>query len=231
MRISKALMTGAVAAVAVAGSANASVLSFTVNWGPNGPMASGSGVVGLAVKVENGSASMQSITGAVSPNSSGNTYALPPGWTQQTLASSFSVGTASTPTGPSQYAFVRGGGGSTYETADVYGGAGSQSPLGFTANMLLDSGYSPADGAQVNVIWAFFKADGNLNLQGLTRFTFSGGSGQWTGVTYVNDSIGYWPWAQDISGTFNQLSAAVVPAPGAAALVGLAGLMVRRRRA
>jgi hypothetical protein len=196
MRNSLFGMCGMAATMAIAGSAGADVVSFTVNWGPVG--AKNEAVVGIAVKVDSGSASVQSITG-------GTTYGLPTGWSQQTLMPTFAAGTNPTASS-SQYGFVRGGGGPTAATADSYGGLGVDAPVGFTATLALDASYTP----EVN--------------DTITRtFTFDGTA--WTGAT-----TGGTPWSQADSGTFDQLSAAVVPAPGAIAVLGLAGLSVRRRR-
>jgi hypothetical protein len=205
-------MCSAVATVAVAGSAGASVVSFEVNWGPNGPSQQ---LVGIAVKVDNGPASVQSIT-------DGTTYNLPTGWSQQTLMSTFAAGTNPSAT-PSQYGFVRGAGGSTFSTASTYGGS-QPNPLGFTATLALDPS-TPAEGAQINVLWTTFVNDGTVSAQGGINFTYT--EGAWVRGTFSGPQ---YPWSQADSGTFNQLSAAVVPAPGAVALLGAAGLMARRRR-
>lgn len=214
---------GAAMAAAVAMPAAATTLSFTINWGPNGPMNPPSGpLVGLAVKINSGSASVQSITGATS----GAGYTLPTGWSQQTLKSSFIAGTNPT-AGPSQYGFVRGGGGATYDTADSYGGLGTQAPLGFTASFLLDASYVPNDGDTVSVIWTTFTNTGILSAQAGYTFTYSSSTTTWSGAGFGGS-----PWSQADSGTFNQLSAAVVPGSGVAVLgsLGLAGIARRRRR-
>jgi hypothetical protein len=210
-----------IAAIAVAlctaiPSAMASTLNFGINWGPTG---SPDPLVGLAVKVNFGSASVQSITG-------GTTYGLPSGWGQQTLADSFLAGSNPTAS-PSQYGFVRGGGGLTHGTADSYTG-----PIGFDATFALDDGYTPANGDGIQMIFAFFKADGALSVQGLVDWTYNSGTSSWDRQVYFNDAIGYWPWAQTISGSFDEFSAAVVPLPSGV-LMGLAGLgivAIRRRR-
>ncbi len=208
-------MVGVAAVVAVAGSANASVLSFNVNWGPNGPSADA--IVGIAVKVDAGRASVLSITGA----DSGSSYALPAGWSQQTLAASFLAGTNPS-ANTSQYGFVRGGGGATFSTAATYGGTGP-SPLGFKGSFALDAGPGPIVGDTVNILWTTFRNNGALDVQ--AKYTFTFGSGGWTGASTVGPF-----WSQVDSGTFNELSAAVVPAPGALALLGVAGLAGGRRR-
>jgi hypothetical protein len=200
-------------AMATATMASADTLDFGVNWGPAG---SSDPLVGLAVKVESGSASMGSITG-------GSTYGLGSGWYQTTLADSFLAGTNPT-TSSSQYGFVRGGGGDTAATANSVTGA-----IGFSASLVLVPGYSAADGDQVNAIFAFFKADGNLSVQGLVNWSYTTANG-WDRTVYFNNAVGYWPWSQADSGTFAELSAGVVPGPmGVAAIAGL-GLAGRRRR-
>ena len=204
------------AAAAVAGSANASVLSFNVNYGPNGPLADA--LVGIAVKVDAGRASVLSITGA----DSGASYGLPAGWSQQTLGASFLAGTNPSAS-DAQYGFVRGGGGATFSTAATYGGTGNASPLGFKASFALDAAYVPTVGDTVNILWTTFKNNGALGAQ--AKYTFNFGSGGWTGAS-TNAAF----WSQVDSGTFDQLSAAVVPAPGALALLGVAGLAGGRRR-
>jgi hypothetical protein len=213
MRNSLFGMCGMAATMAIAGSAGADVVSFTVNWGPVG--AKNEAVVGIAVKVDSGSASVQSITG-------GTTYGLPTGWSQQTLMPTFAAGTNPTASS-SQYGFVRGGGGPTAATADSYGGLGVDAPVGFTATLALDASYTPEVNDTITTIWAFFRSNGALSIQATRTFTFDGTA--WTGAT-----TGGTPWSQADSGTFDQLSAAVVPAPGAIAVLGLAGLSVRRRR-
>ena len=210
-----------IAAIAVAlctaiPSAMASTVNFGVSWGPAG---SSVPLVGLAAKVNFGSASVQSITG-------GSSYGLPSGWGQQTLADSFAAG--SNPTASSsQYGFVRGGGGLTHGTADSYTG-----PIGFNATFALDDGYTPANGDGIQAIFTLFEDDGDLSVQGLVNWTYNSGTSNWDQEIFFNNAIGYWPWAQDISGSFDEFSAAVVPLPSGV-LMGLAGLgivAIRRRR-
>ena len=228
-------MVGVVAAVAVAGSAQASTVSFTFNLNQY----SGPKLVGIAAKINSGSASMQSITGAQVANSSGTipqAYGLPSGWSQQTLASSFTAG--STTTNSSQYGFVRGGGGSTNATADTYNTA-TGGGIGYTVTCLLDAGYVPQNGQTINLITVMFR---QVNTSGLSQsdpywlngynflqmnsvFTYNGTTSVWDKVTTANNG-----WDEFTSGTFDQFSAAVVPAPGAAALIGLAGIVAGRRR-
>lgn len=210
----------AVAAVVVVGAvavvpANATTLSLGINWGPVGPNVP---IVGMAVKVDSGSASVQSIT-------NGATTDLPPGWFQQSLADSFAAGTNPNASS-SQYGFVRGGGGSTYDTADSYGAPDVDTPLGFTASFLLDADYDPEANDTVVVLWTTFRGDnGQLSAQGKHTFTFDGSA--WNGE---NDFGPF--WSPDDSGTFNQFSAAVVPGSGIAAIgtLGVAGVARRRRR-
>ena len=216
-------MIGVVAAAAVAGSAQASMVSFTFNLNQY----AGPQLVGIAAKINNGSASMQSITG-------GTTYGLPSGWSQQTLASSFTAG--STTANSSQYGFVRGGGGSTNATADTYDTA-TGGGMGYTVSCLLDEGYTPLVGQTINLITVMFRQantstlptsdpywlNGYNFLQRNSTFTYNGAT--WDLVTTNNNG-----WDEFTSGTFDQFSAAVVPAPGAAALIGLAGLVAGRRR-
>jgi MYXO-CTERM domain-containing protein len=213
-------MCGVAATMAIAGSAGADVVSFTVNWGDIG--AKTEAVVGIAVKVDSGSASVQSITGATVAGQNGGPWGLPIGWSQQTLMPTFAAGTNPNASS-SQYGFVRGGGGPTAATADSYGGLGVDAPVGFTATLALDASYTPEVNDTITTIWAFFRSNGALSIQATRTFTFNGTA--WTGAT-----TGGTPWSQADSGTFDQLSAAVVPAPGAIALLGLAGLSVRRRR-
>lgn len=214
---------GAVTAAAVAMPAAATTLSFTINWGPNGPTTPPSGpIVGIAVKINSGSASVQSITNATT----GAGYTLPTGWSQQTLKSSFVAGTNPN-AGPSQYGFVRGGGGATHGTADSYGGLGTPAPLGFTASFLLDPSYTPNNNDTVSVIWTTFTDTGILSAQAGYTFTYSSSTLTWSGASFGGN-----PWSQADSGTFNQLSAAVVPGSGLAVIgsVGFAGMARRRRR-
>ncbi|MHC4811251.1 MAG: VPLPA-CTERM sorting domain-containing protein [Planctomycetota bacterium] len=69
-------------------------------------------------------------------------------------------------------------------------------------------------------------------VQNVIDKTTNSGTSSWDRQVYFNDAIGYWPWAQDISGSFDEFSAAVVPLPSGV-LMGLAGLgivAIRRRR-
>ena len=228
-------MVGVVAAVAVAGSAQAAVVQFTFNINAySWPVGGGPGpLVGIAAKINSGSASIQSITGATTTSGTPNPlqpYGLPSGWSQQTLASSFAAG--SNPiANPSQYGFVRGGGGSTYDTANGHntnldtGGTG----IGYTVTCLLDPLYTPAIGNTINLITTMFKsslgASNGTFAQTSNTFTFDG-----TNWNRQGNSVSPSVWVTEVSGSFNQFSAAVVPAPGAAALIGLAGLVAGRRR-
>ena len=216
---------GVLAAV-MSSAAQAAVVEFT--WNIN-PYAGGQTVVGIAAKVNSGRASIQSIQGAQVANSSGTTpqaYALPSGWSQQTLAPSFTAGTVTA--NSNQYGFVRGGVGSSYTTApganldSNTGGVG----IGYTVTCLLDALYTPANGDTINVISTMFKqTNGGTFMQTNTVFTFNGTWAATTSTAFVGQ-----PWVVEVSGTFDQLSAAVVPAPGALALLGVAGLAGGRRR-
>jgi hypothetical protein len=223
MRTQTFISSMVVAAAAVAGSAQASTVSFTFNINQYpGPQ-----LVGIAAKINSGSASMQSITG-------GTTYGLPSGWSQQTLASSFTAG--STTANSSQYGFVRGGGGSTNSTANTYNTA-TGGGMGYTVSLLLDAGYTPVNGQTINLITVMFRQANTSSLsqsdpywlngynfqQTNSTFTYNGAT--WDRVTTMNNG-----WDEFTSGTFDQFSAAVVPAPGAAALIGLAGMVAGRRR-
>ncbi len=228
---------GLLAAV-MSSAAQAAVVQFTFNLNAYVPSGSGPGpLVGIAAKINSGSASIQSITGAQVANSTfggaapqpatAQAYALPSGWSQQTLASSFAAG--SNPTAnPSQYGFVRGGGGSTYSTANGHnvnyttGGTG----IGYTVTCLLDAGYTPVNGNQIVLLTTMFKGtDGGTFIQTSNTFTFDG-----TNWNRVGNSTTPSVWVNEVSGTFNEFSAAVVPAPGALALLGVAGLAGGRRR-
>lgn len=207
----KSAVLGGLLAVSMTASVSADTLNFGIDWGPVG---SSDPLVGLGVKINSGSASVGAIT-------DGATYGLGSGWYQQTLADSFAAGTNPTAS-RSQYGFVRGGGGGTAGTADSITGA-----VGFSFSLILDGGYTPSEGDAVEAIFAFFKADGNLSVQGLVTWTFT--SGTWDRTAAFNGAAGY-PWSQVDSGTFAELSAGVVPGPmGVAAIAGL-GLAGRRRR-
>ena len=177
---------------------------------------------------------MQSITGST-------TYGLPSGWSQQTLASSFTAGASTTIANSSQYGFVRGGGGSTNSTANGHntnldtGGTG----MGYTVTCLLDAGYMPAGGDTINLITVMFRQvnistlptsdqywlNGYNFSQRNSTFTYNAATSVWDLATTNNNG-----WDEFTSGTFDQFSAAVVPAPGALALLGVAGLAGGRRR-
>ena len=222
---------GLLAAV-ISSAAQAAVVEFT--WNIN-PYAGGQTVVGIAAKVNSGRASIQSIQDAQVANSTSGVpgapatpqaYALPSGWSQQTLAPSFTAGTVTA--NSNQYGFVRGGVGSSYTTApganlnSNTGGVG----IGYTVTCLLDALYTPANGDTINVISTMFKqTDGGTFMQTNTVFTFNGTWAATTSTAFVGQ-----PWVVEVSGTFDQLSAAVVPAPGALALLGVAGLAGGRRR-
>jgi len=206
---------GLLAAV-MSSAAQAAVVEFT--WNIN-PYAGAPTLVGFAAKVNSGRASIQSIQGAQVANSTAGVagapatpqaYALPSGWSQQTLASSFTAGAVTA--NSNQYGFVRGGGGSTFGLANganlnsSTGGAG----LGYTVTCLLDAGYNPANGDTINVISTMFKqSDGGTFMQTNNVFTFNGTWAQTTRTAFSGS-----PWVVEVSGTFDQLSAAVVPAPG-----------------
>jgi len=224
---------GLLAAV-MSSAAQAAVVEFTFNlnayiW----PVGGGPGpLVGIAAKINSGSASIQSITGATTTSGIANPlqpYGLPSGWSQQTLASSFTAGGSTA--NSSQYGFVRGGGGSTYSTANGHntnldtGGTG----IGYTVTCLLDDGYTPANGNTINLITTMFKsslgASNGTFAQTSSTFTFDG-----TNWNRVGNSTSPSVWVTEVSGSFDQFSAAVVPAPGALALLGVAGLAGGRRR-
>ena len=224
-----AVMSSAAQAAVVEFTFNINAYSWPVGGGP-GPL------VGIAAKINSGSASIQSITGAQVANSTfggpapqpatAQAYALPSGWSQQTLASSFTAGGSTA--NSSQYGFVRGGGGSTFSTANGHdvnfntGGSG----MGYTVTCLLDAGYTPVSGNTINLITTMFKGtDGGTFAQTSSTFTFDGTNWNRVGNT-TTPSV----WVNEVSGTFNQFSAAVVPAPGALALLGVAGLAGGRRR-
>ena len=223
---------GLLAAV-MSSAAQAEVVSFTLNVNQY----AGPQIVGIAAKINSGQASMQSITGSTVANSStGNSYPLPTGWSQQTLASSFTAG--STTASSSQYGFVRGGGGSTNGTADAYNTA-TGGGIGYTVTCLLDAGYTPVNGQTINLITVMFRQvntsalptsdpywlNGYNIFQTNSTFTYNGTTLAWDRVTTSGNG-----WDQFTSGTFDQFSAAVVPAPGALALLGVAGLAGGRRR-
>ena len=227
---------GLLAAV-MSSAAQAAVVQFTFNINAYVPTGSGPGpLVGIAAKINSGFASIQSITGAQVANSTfggaapqpatAQAYALPSGWSQQTLAPSFTAGTVTA--NSNQYGFVRGGVGSSYTTApganlnSNTGGVG----IGYTVTCLLDALYTPANGDTINVISTMFKqTNGGTFMQTNTVFTFNGTWAATTSTAFVGQ-----PWVVEVSGTFDQLSAAVVPAPGALALLGVAGLAGGRRR-
>ncbi len=224
-------IVGVAAAVAVAGSAQAAVVEFNFNLNAySWPVGGGPGpLVGIAAKINSGSASIQSITGATTTSGTPNPlqpYGLPSGWSQQTLASSFTAGTVTA--NSSQYGFVRGGGGSTYGSANGHntnldtGGTG----IGYTVTCLLDPNVTPVNGNKIELITTMFKqSNGGTFIQTSNTFTFDG-----TNWNRVGNSTTPSVWVVEVSGTFDQFSAAVVPAPGAAALIGLAGLVAGRRR-
>ena len=62
-------------------------------------------------------------------------------------------------------------------------------------------------------------------LQRNSTFTYNATTSVWDLATTNNNG-----WDEFTSGTFDQFSAAVVPAPGALALLGVAGLAGGRRR-
>ena len=227
-----AVMSSAAQAAVVEFTFNINAYSWPVGGGP-GPL------VGIAAKINSGSASIQSITGATTTSGTPNPlqpYVLPSGWSQQTLASSFTAG--STTASPSQYGFVRGGGGSTNGTADAYNTA-TGGGIGFTVSCLLDAGYTPVNGQTINLITVMFRQVNTSTLatsdpywlngynifQTNSTFTYNGTTLVWDRVTTNGNG-----WDQFTSGTFDQFSAAVVPAPGALALLGVAGLAGGRRR-
>jgi hypothetical protein len=214
--------------------AQAAVVEFTFNLNAySWPVGGGPGpLVGIAAKINSGSASIQSITGATTTSGTPNPlqpYGLPSGWSQQTLASSFTAGTVTA--NSSQYGFVRGGGGSTYSTANGHntnldtGGTG----IGYTVTCLLDAGYTPVFGNQIVLLTTMFKSSlGSSNgtfAQTSNTFTFDG-----TNWNRVGNSTTPSVWVVEVSGSFDQFSAAVVPAPGALALLGVACLAGGRRR-
>ena len=231
---------GLLAAV-MSSAAQAAVVEFTFNINAySWPTGGGPGpLVGIAAKINSGSASIQSITGAQVANSTfggpapqpatAQAYALPSGWSQQTLASSFTAGGSTA--NSSQYGFVRGGGGSTYSTANGHntnfdtGGTG----IGYTVTCLLDPLYTPAIGNTINLITTMFKsslgASNGTFAQTSSTFTFDG-----TNWNRQGNSVSPSVWVTEVSGSFDQFSAAVVPAPGALALLGVAGLAAGRRR-
>jgi MYXO-CTERM domain-containing protein len=217
--------------------AQAAVVQYTFNLNQyaGGPP----NLVGIAAKINSGSASMQSITGAQVANSSGTipqAYGLPSGWSQQTLASPFTAGSSTASS--SQYGFVRGGGGSTNATADTYN-TGTGGGIGYTVTCLLDAGYTPLNGQTINLITVMFRQvntssaspsdpywlNGYNFFQTNSMFTYNGTTSVWDRTTTLNNG-----WDEFTSGTFDQFSAAVVPAPGALALLGVAGLAGGRRR-
>jgi hypothetical protein len=133
---------------------------------------------------------------------------------------------------PSQYGFVRGGGGATFDTADTYTGN-----IGLTTTILLDDGYNPANGATITLLIGMFRDNGfSPQTQGLNftyRWTYNGTN--WNGALltgWTQEANPYPVWFNNVSGYFNQLSAAVVPGSGLAAIgtLGLAGVARRRRR-
>ncbi len=224
-------IVGVAAAVAVAGSAQAAVVEFNFNLNAySWPVGGGPGpLVGIAAKINSGSASIQSITGATTTSGTPNPlqpYGLPSGWSQQTLASSFTAGTVTA--NSSQYGFVRGGGGSTYGSANGHntnldtGGTG----IGYTVTCLLDPNVTPVSGNTINLITTMFKGtNGGTFSQTSNTFTFDG-----TNWNRQPNSTSPSVWVNEVSGSFDQFSAAVVPAPGALALLGVAGLAGGRRR-
>ena len=221
---------GLLAAV-MSSAAQAAVVEFTFNLNAySWPVGGGPGpLVGIAAKINSGSASIQSITGATTTSGTPNPlqpYGLPSGWSQQTLASSFTAGIVTA--NSSQYGFVRGGGGSTYSTANGHntnldtGGTG----IGYTVTCLLDPNVTPVSGNTINLITTMFKGtNGGTFSQTSNTFTFDG-----TNWNRQPNSTSPSVWVNEVSGSFDQFSAAVVPAPGALALLGVAGLIGARRR-
>ena len=220
--------------------AHATTLSLEQNFSNT----NGFNLVGIGVKIDSGRASM----GTITSGSSG----LPEGWTQKELFwGGFTVGDntfGSSPSTafPSQYGFVRGVGGgntgdNTFDTAPAHDGA-----LGFIANFLVDDNYSPVGGDKITVLTAVFLGsnegsfNGN-NTSAMWQFTFDGTV--WGPATFIEregefpHQEGYLFWWQNVSGSFEQLSVAVVPEPetyamlvtGGIALVG--GYLQRRKRA
>ena len=82
----------------------------------------------------------------------------------------------------------------------------------------LYNGFTPNFGDS----WNLIQASGSITFSGLTDLPTLGGGLSW--------SIQVVPGASEFGGSGNSLVASVVPAPGAAALVGLAGLIGSRRR-
>ena len=209
---------GLLAAV-MSSAAQAAVVQMTIQGGPNSGFPA---LVGIAAKINYGQVSIQSITGAQVANSVGQMYGLPSGFSQQTLASSFMAGGVTA--NSSQYGFVRGGGGSIYSNANA--ADVSSSGFGYTVTCLLDAGYTPVSGDTFNLITTTFKQTGDLFIQTNHIYTFNGGTSVWDRTNGADP----YAWVQSVSGSFDQLSAAVVPAPGALALLGVAGLAGGRRR-
>ncbi len=229
--------------VAMAGLAlpGATAFATTLTLEQNFTNSSGLNLVGIGVKIDSGSASMGAITAGENE--------LPTGWTQKELFwAGFRVGdntfgSSSSVAFPSQYGFVRGGGGQTFSDA-----AADTGPIGFSADFLVNdpSVYTPEDGDKITILTAFFlgssdtaSLDGN-NTSAMYQFTYNGTDEAWGPATFIEregafpHQEGYLFWWQNVSGSFEQLSVAVVPEPGtyAMALAGLTcgGFSMWRRR-
>jgi MYXO-CTERM domain-containing protein len=87
-----------------------------------------------------------------------------------------------------------------------------------TLGVVLYGGYTPSLGNS----WALMQASGTINFSGLSNLPTLSGGLNWD-VQIVSGS-------SEFGASGSSLVVSVVPAPGAAALVGLAGLATARRR-
>ena len=229
MRISKTLMTGAVAAVVSAGSANAGVVDA------------------FATTTQTFGTSPTAYT-----NISGNTPA--PLFAERN-ARRFNNGSASFGSGNVNFTFARGGSSSASAVSLVYrDGASATKDLSSIAAMSIDLtqlnlsvvGGTAATGMKfewllVDVNDLYMEAEQTLSSNGTSTFTFAAAtidegfdlaqvSSLTLRVSQVGGSTSGTYSAPSSSGTLSNFNFTAVPAPGAIALLGAAGLVGARRR-
>jgi hypothetical protein len=215
MRISKTLMTGAVAAVVVAGSANAAVVyNFGLTFNTPNPT-SNSG--GNSFKTSSGSASGLWDSYLATAAMIGSDVIASPGSMQ------FAVGTNNLASAGMQLESVAG--------ANLLG------VTDFNFNVTAYTGgptdweilVGDIDGRQVGTSALVSISGTGQKTFAVSGFTNYVGTGfDWSKVTYIN--VAAYTTGTAASFTFDSWTASIVPAPGALALLGAAGLAGRRRR-
>ena len=232
MRISKTLMTGAVAAVVASGSANAAI----VTTGAISPVFPGAGNLTSVVLTTNGSYA----TDTTQP------FAIPAFWDYSASTNSVFMGGSgeSSAATPTQFVVEFAATRSNYRSTNNYAaGTMIDSSIGTLSDTAASgSGFFYGDNGYIlkmNGISLLSTPGQFRNASGYVAFRFSSNTTNgvdgnwyygWIAYTGQESTGGLTGWAYNTVAD-QGIIAGAVPAPGAAALVGLAGLMARRRRA